>query len=166
MSDEKIPRLVHRAEGRRDRLKPKGRELPVNYFGIERQDSAKGAGAAIQGFLERAAMGRPARRGLKTAEVGVEMVSNDAWRAHLESLGYTVIRDPRNFSMDADAGRFSLNGRLADSPARVRCALAGVACPIHTRGNGTGALTVKMTDYWRVAPLEANAPYKVVCCAE
>jgi hypothetical protein len=67
----------------------KGGELLVKYFGIERQAAAKGAGAAMQGFLERAAVKAAAEAGLKTAKVGVETITNPAWRAYLEGLGYT-----------------------------------------------------------------------------
>jgi hypothetical protein len=67
----------------------KGGELVVKYFGIERRAAEKGAGAAMQGFFERAAVKAASEAGLKTAKVGVETITNPAWRAYLESLGYT-----------------------------------------------------------------------------
>lgn len=67
----------------------KGGELLVKYFGIERRAAEKGAGEAMQGFFERAAVKAASEAGLKTARVGVETVTNPAWRAYLESLGYT-----------------------------------------------------------------------------
>jgi hypothetical protein len=39
--------------------------------------------------FERAAVKAAGEAGLKMAKVGVEMITNDAWRAYLESLGYT-----------------------------------------------------------------------------